>query len=246
MTLSFIIPAFNEEKEIGTCIKSIRNQTHPPLEIIVVDNNSSDNTYKTAKDRGCVVIKEKEQGISAARNAGAKIAKGDFLCFVDADNVLDRNWAKEAVKTLEEPKIIAVSGLNIFRGKTMLGKIKFNLYTLIVYLGNILSSKILGKTYLAGNNFVIEKRTFEEIGGFEPYLAEDIWFSRKFWKHKGKKARINLKMKIYLSARGFEEAGYIRTLSVWTKSFFIKIPQAGYTYKTKPKILKNYPPILSP
>jgi len=236
MRFSFIIPAFNEEKEIPKCVNSIKTQKTPPLEIIVVDNNSYDNTYEIAKKLGCVVIKEKNQGISIARNAGAKIAKGDILCFVDADSVLDNNWTSEALKTLNDPKILTVTGLNIFKGEK-LAKIKFNSYTFLAYLNNIISSKVFGKTYLAGNNFAIRKGVFKKVGGFEPFLAEDIWFSKKFWAVEGSKAKINLKMRINISSRGFETAGYIKTLLIWAKSFFIKIPQKGYTYKTKPPLL---------
>src|SRR4030043_1595511 len=85
---SFIIPAFNEEKLIGECVESIKNQTEKADEIIVVDNNSLDLTSKIAKRLGCRVVKEEKQGISEARNRGAYLASGDVLCFVDADGVV--------------------------------------------------------------------------------------------------------------------------------------------------------------
>lgn len=92
MKLSVIIPAFNEEEAIGTLLKSLVAQTVLPYEIIVVDNNSTDNTVKTAKSYNrrlpLRIIKEKQAGAGYARNTGARVAKGDFMLFTDADTIL--------------------------------------------------------------------------------------------------------------------------------------------------------------
>ena len=91
MKLSIIIPAFNEESLITHCLNSlfdaINTQTSPEFsyEVIVVDNNSTDNTAKIAQQAGAQVVFEPINQIGRARNAGAAVATGDWLLFVEAD-----------------------------------------------------------------------------------------------------------------------------------------------------------------
>src|SRR5688500_16557997 len=95
MHLSIIIPAFNEERLIEQCLKSIyaslaaNNKPGFTSEIIVVDNNSTDNTATLAKQAGVRVVFEPINQIGRARNTGAAEATGDWLLFVDADSVLN-------------------------------------------------------------------------------------------------------------------------------------------------------------
>lgn len=91
MKLSVLIPAFNEEKRIGTCIRSVHAalsaNARPELqtEIIVADNNSKDATPQIARQEGAHVVFEPVNQISRARNPGARAATGDWLLFLDAD-----------------------------------------------------------------------------------------------------------------------------------------------------------------
>src|SRR3989344_6807313 len=115
ITYSLIIPAFNEEKFLPIIFESVKNQTEPFDEIIVVDNNSKDGTAKVARKFGARVVHESKKGIANARNAGAAAAKGEMICFSDADGYLHEKWLfslKEAV--LRERGKIAFSGLVYF------------------------------------------------------------------------------------------------------------------------------------
>src|SRR5579864_2007469 len=91
-----IITTKNEESRIENCLKSISNQTYKPVEIIVVDNNSTDRTKEIAKKHtGKIYDKGPER--SAQRNYGSKMAKGKFLLFLDADMQLQPGIIKECV-----------------------------------------------------------------------------------------------------------------------------------------------------
>src|SRR6476661_7345717 len=94
--VSFIIPALNEEKHIGVCLESIHRLQMPPeisgMEIIVVDNNSTDRTVKISREMGAQVVGVVPKNPSRARNAGAGAARGDWLAFVDADCELASDW----------------------------------------------------------------------------------------------------------------------------------------------------------
>ena len=233
MKFSFVIPALNEEKYISKCINSIKKQINKNDEIIIVDNGCQDKTTEIAKKLGCVIVKEKNKGISHARNKGAKQAKGDILCFIDADGVINKNWLKEAREKLSDTKLMAVSGINIFCHPKLTKKIIYNTYTLVIYLFLIIFKILTGKSFLPGNNLAIRKDIFNQLKGFEPFVAEDYWFSKKFWKLRNNKAVLSLKMIIYYSSRGFDQAGFLKTIICWSKSLLRKTGQEKYDYKNK-------------
>jgi glycosyltransferase involved in cell wall biosynthesis len=93
MKISVIIPTYNEARYITGCIDSLKKQTLKPLEIIIVDDGSIDNTRELVS--GCVLFKQRHQGAGSARNLGASKAKGDILVFVDADMEFDRDFLKQ-------------------------------------------------------------------------------------------------------------------------------------------------------
>ena len=92
--ISIIIPAYNIENYIAKCLDSLINQTYRNLEIIVVDDGSSDNTRKivdeyAVKYENIKLIHKKNGGVSAARNTGIEVANGDYIGFVDGDDTVD-------------------------------------------------------------------------------------------------------------------------------------------------------------
>ena len=94
--ISIIIPAYNTEKYLMRCISSIQNQTYLDLEIILIDDGSSDNTGRIcceniAVDSRVIQIHMNQSGVSSARNTGLQVATGDFLLFVDSDDWIDLN-----------------------------------------------------------------------------------------------------------------------------------------------------------
>jgi 1,2-diacylglycerol 3-alpha-glucosyltransferase len=95
--VSIIIPALNEEKYIEKTLKSVRRQTYPKIEVIVVDNGSTDRTGEIAKKYANKVIVEEKRGIGIARNRGAKEAKGDILLFLDADTEIEKDCVEKIV-----------------------------------------------------------------------------------------------------------------------------------------------------
>ncbi len=92
--ISVIIPCHNAEKFISECIESVIQQTYKETEIICIENNSSDNTllvlnnYKKKYPDKVIVLIESQHGASVARNSGLKIAKGEWIQFLDADDIL--------------------------------------------------------------------------------------------------------------------------------------------------------------
>ena len=95
MTISVIVPAYNEEKHLGETLKSIQRAKEfllernvVPTDIVVVDNDSSDSTSDVALAFGASVVKETKHNVARAQNAGASFPKGKVLVFIDADTIV--------------------------------------------------------------------------------------------------------------------------------------------------------------
>ncbi len=111
LTLSLVIPVYNEEHHLRLCLEAIAEQSVMPDEVIVVDNNSTDNTTNIALSYPFVrLLKEKEQGVTYARNRGFRAAKSDLIGRIDADTVLNTDWVANAKAVLADPKIMAATG----------------------------------------------------------------------------------------------------------------------------------------
>lgn len=111
LTLSIIIPVYNEQSHLKTCLESIAWQTELPDEVIVVDNNSSDNSIDIAKSFSFVkVITEKKQGVLWARSKGFNKANSDVIGRIDADSILSENWCHNVKKIFNNENISAVTG----------------------------------------------------------------------------------------------------------------------------------------
>lgn len=105
--ISVIVPTYNIEAYISRCLDSIINQTYPYLDIIVIDDGSIDRTgyiidNYLMKDRRIRTIHKKNEGVSKARLAGLKIANGDYIGFVDGDDIIDNDMFQSLIENAIE------------------------------------------------------------------------------------------------------------------------------------------------
>ena len=102
--VSVIIPIYNSEKNIKKCLESIINQTYTNLEIILIDDGSTDNSIEVCqeyKDDRIKVYKEKNSGPSTARNLGLKQCNGNYIVFVDSDDYIEKNMIEIMLKKIK-------------------------------------------------------------------------------------------------------------------------------------------------
>jgi len=99
--VSVIIPTFNSERFLEKCLSSLKRQTYERLEIIVVDDGSTDSTIGIAERHGCKIIKNPKVGRAAAKNEGVRHSFGEYLVFVDSDMELTPNVVSECVNLVE-------------------------------------------------------------------------------------------------------------------------------------------------
>ncbi len=99
--VSVIVNAYNEEDVIGDCLKSVLNASLKGMEVIVVNDGSTDETKKIAQDFGVKVIDSSHEGLPQTRNIGAAAAKGRIICFVDADMKVGKDYFKKIVHDIK-------------------------------------------------------------------------------------------------------------------------------------------------
>jgi glycosyltransferase involved in cell wall biosynthesis len=105
--ISIVIPVYNTAKYLPRCIESIINQTYKNLEIIIVDDSSTDDSGKIAdeyskKDSRIIIIHQENRGISIARNKAIEVATGDFIGFVDSDDYIEIDMYELLLNTIKE------------------------------------------------------------------------------------------------------------------------------------------------
>jgi glycosyltransferase involved in cell wall biosynthesis len=111
LRVSVVIPAYNEGQHLDACLAAIAKQTRMPDEVIVVDNNSTDNTAAIATSYPFVrLIHEKHQGLRAARNAGMDAATGDIVGRIDADAIMQADWCEWALKLFADRNVQGATG----------------------------------------------------------------------------------------------------------------------------------------
>lgn len=104
--ISIVVPIYNVEKYVKKCIESLIKQTYKNIEIILVDDGSTDNSVGIIdeyanKDPRVVAIHQENKGVSAARNAGLKVARGEYIGFVDPDDYVDCQMYEVMVNKLQ-------------------------------------------------------------------------------------------------------------------------------------------------
>lgn len=161
MKVSVIVPAFNEEKYIRDCLKSIFDQEVLPDEVIVVNNNSIDQTVAIAKEFPVRIVHETEQGMIQARNRGFNEAKYEIIARTDADTHVSSDWIKKIKLHFLDEQLVALSGPSYFyeTPKALSPKTVFNLHQ--PYF--LIMEQILRHDCLYGPNMAIRKEAWEKI-----------------------------------------------------------------------------------
>lgn len=111
MKVSIVIPVYNEAAALAACLEAIAAQTVTPYEVIVVNNNSTDDTARVARSFGFVrLLEESKQGVVHARSRGFNAARGDVIGRIDADSLLPARWVAQVRAIFADPSVGAVSG----------------------------------------------------------------------------------------------------------------------------------------
>src|SRR5690242_9706360 len=167
--VSIVIPCYNHAHYLGQAIESVQRQTWPAVEIIVVDDGSTDDTAAVvARYPGVTGLTQPNQGLSAARNTGLKASHGRYILFLDADDLVVPNALDKAVGEMTaHPECAFVSGAFYYADEQGVpgSKLVFEDVVGDHYL------TLLTRNYIAMHATVLYRRDIiEEVGGFDPSL----------------------------------------------------------------------------
>jgi len=176
--ISIIVPAFNEAKTIKETIESLLRLDYPSnqLEVVIIDDGSTDNTFKIAQEFTQIFSFTKQNGgKGSAINLGLEKVSGEFVVIMDADSFVNKNTLKNMIGYFEDDQIMAVTPtLKVYKPKGFWQKMQY-----IEYLLSILFKKIfsyIGGIYVTPGPFsVYRKSFFDKYGGFaKNNLTEDM------------------------------------------------------------------------
>jgi glycosyltransferase involved in cell wall biosynthesis len=171
-TVSAVIPVFNGARYVSEAIRSVLNQSRPPIECIVVDDGSTDETPETVREfgRAVIYVRQPRAGVSAARNRGAQIARGDLVAFLDHDDIwlptklerqLDRLRLVESRLALCAVSVVDADG-HVLGTKRL--RAKEDLLTgMLMFDGT--------ETVSCSSTGVVKREALLACGGFDPALS---------------------------------------------------------------------------
>ncbi len=195
IAVTIVVPAYNASEYIAKTVKSVLQQTYTDFELLVIDDGSTDDTADivhnfSLQDSRVKLISQENQGVSVARNTGIKMAKGEFIAFLDADDLWLPNKLVSHLEHLHQNSEVGVS----------FGKVEFlsSNGELTGYISNSPLGAIKSEYLLYENptvttsNIVVRREVFEQVGYFDEQISysEDLeWLLRlschQAWKIEG-------------------------------------------------------------
>jgi len=234
MKLSFVIPAYNEEARIGTCLESVLREIEGQegVEVIVVNNASKDRTKEIAQGfPGVRVVDEPQKGLVKARQAGYLASTGELVANVDSDTMLPKGWLAKAYKNFaRHPQIVALSGPVIYYDLSLFSRTLVKVFFFFGYLFYLGNHIIFGKgAMLQGGNFIVRRSALDKVGGFDTsieFYGEDTDIAKRmstvgrvYW---------TFSFPMYASGRRLKEEGVVMTGFKYALNFF------SVTFRGKP------------
>jgi glycosyltransferase involved in cell wall biosynthesis len=204
---SLIIPAYNEQNYLPALLDTVETACanyqdgNHAIEVIVADNGSTDSTAKIARFRGCRVVREEKRIIAAVRNAGAAVAQGEILAFVDADSRIHPNTFNAIDHAASNDRVIA--------GATGVHLERMSLGIAVTYMVMV---PLIWVTGMDTGVVFCWRNDFMAIGGYDEQklFAEDVdllWRLRRSGRSRGQKLIRVTSTKAVASLRKFDQHG---------------------------------------
>ncbi len=208
--VSIIIPVYNVEKYVEKCIDSVLNQTYKNLEIIIINDGSTDNSEQICKDyqkkdKRIKYFQKENTGVSDTRNKGIELSKGKYICFVDSDDILNKTYIEDFIDCIKNNNCEMVC--------CNFQKFKSNCESLDV---KDISKYTIEKRYNVHNKYAL---LYEKFGG---YIANKI-FCADIIKNKN----IKMDLDIYM----MEDMNFVYKYIEYTNNI-ICIDKDNYKYRT--------------
>lgn len=227
-TISTIVCAYNEARFLPPCLFSLKAQSRPPDEILVIDNASTDATSAVARAvPGVRVVSEPTKGLVAARETARRVAAGEVLAYVDADCRPPLHWLERVEQRLRRrPALAAVTGPYRFYDWDLLGRTLIRAYDYVVAPPtHLLVHRVLGiGAILYGGNFAVRRTALDCIGGFDcsiEFHGEDTNLGRRLTP-VGPVA-LARECWVWTSARRYHALGKRRVFGLYVRNFWSEV-----------------------
>ena len=231
MKLSIIIPVYNVAPYLRTCVESVLEQTYQNLQIILVDDGSTDSSgalcdQLAKQDKRIQVLHKKNGGLSDARNAGLKVATGDYVAFLDSDDVYLLNDGLEQLMALaqaEQPDVLLFQAVDVYPHHQTVRKAYDVEYMATHIGGEVFAQLVRTQSFNMSACFQLIRRELLEqhqIYFEKGLLSEDVDWSLRLWCHVSKVRAINLPLYGYQHREGSISTTYtIRNLRSYEHIF---------------------------
>jgi glycosyltransferase involved in cell wall biosynthesis len=216
--ISVVIPAFNEARWLPQTLANLGDAVREcfvPVEVIVVDNASDDDTAQVARAAGATVIAEREHNVGLVRNRGAAAATGDVLVFLDADTLVPPAFLRRVAQAMEPATCLGGAASVAYRPASRVVR---------AYLAGW---RVLGRIsgMVQGAAQFCRRDAFARLGGYDEsqYMGEDVdffWRLKRLARQAGGDVTMLADLEVVPSARRFDQWPLWRTL-VWTNPLVI-------------------------
>lgn len=238
--ISFVVPARDEAARIGACVDALRRQGESArVEVIVVDNGSSDDTAAIASAHGARVVHEPRPGLAHARQAGLMAAHAPILVFVDADTLLPPGWADEALAAfLHRPRMVAFSPAFYFHDGRLVDNAGNGVFReLLCPLTNAVLLALGRPGILIGSTMALRADALRAAGGVDQafqFYGEDTIIARRLARYG--EVRYLQRPRLHTSARRYQDRGLINVVYRYFTIFLLiqlgRIGMAGRLART--------------
>lgn len=238
--LSFVVPARNEAANIGACVDALLLQgDSAPVEVIVVDNGSSDDTGAIATACGARVVHEPRPGLAHARQAGLVAAQAPILVFVDADTIVPGGWAAAAIAEFRRhPRLVAFSPAFYFHDGRLIDNAGNGVFReFLCPLTNAVLLALGRPGILIGSTMALRADALRLAGGVDQgfqFYGEDTMIARRLAKFG--EVRYLQRPRLHTSARRYQDRGLINVVYRYFTIFLLiqlgRIGMAGRLART--------------
>ena len=235
MKLSFVIPAYNEELNVGKCLESVFRELGRgsyDAEVIVVNNASTDRTGEIASSfPGVKVVDQPIKGLVHARHAGFQASNGDIIANIDSDTMLTPGWIDKVMSEFSKnPKLVGLSGPFIYHDVPASVRQASNVFYRLGYVLYLVNRFVLKVgSMLQGGNFIVRRSTLIAAGGFDTSIAfygEDADIARRL--NPLGDVKFTFKLPIYASGRRLMKEGVFvmgfKYMKNYLATIFLKRP----------------------
>jgi len=217
--VSVVIPVKDDARHLKRCLTALAAQTRPPREVIVVDNNSSDDSRRVAKRFGARVLRERRPGIPATASRGYDAARFPVIARLDADSIPPADWVERIEKAFrDDPRLAAVTGPGDFPALTGARRRLVDVGYMAAYF--VLLGALLRQTPLFGSNLAMRRSDWRSVRGrvhrTDKLVHDDLDLSIQL---AGRPVRLDRSLRVPVSSRPFRsKRALVRRvgMGIWT------------------------------